>query len=349
MNFFQKLFVKDPEDFLAKGDRLLQEECFFEARNAFQDAFELYERKKTDGHEAKLLHCHSRIAMANSGLARINIREAEYSITAGATVKAAEHLELANSLTEDPIIRKEAARLLGELDTLSQHREQKQSAPAPKSGCNSCSSGAAHAPADPAHFEQGMEMLEGDHFDLLIRQLPGDSYNRYANLGEKFIEAYLAISRDEHQLALTLLEDWFDGKDRDIFCYEKAMVLYRLGKTSDAERFLKEAIGENNTNPLPHLGLSLLLLELERFPEAVKQLDSMIDSGILAEQAMLLRGNAYSRTGDNEGAINCYAALLTTSLARPAAENLYQLLLQCGRDADAAAVFKKYLKGCGGH
>jgi predicted negative regulator of RcsB-dependent stress response len=348
VNFFKKMFAKNPEDFLAKGDRLLQDECFFEARSAFEEAFELLDRKKTDRDEAQVLRCHSQIAMANTGLAGLNVREAEFFITAGATVKAAEHLELAISLTEDPLIKKEAARLLAKLDKLSQHQEQVKSAPAPKSGCNSCSSGAAHAPA-AAPIEPGMEMSDSDHFDLLTRQLPGNLDNRYANLGEKFIEAYLAISRDEHQLALTLLEAWFDGKDRDIFCYEKAMVLYRLGKMSDAERYLKEAISENNANPLPHLGLSLLLLERERFPEAATQLDSMIDSGILAEQATLLKGNAYSRTGDSEGAMNCYAALLTTSLARPAAENLHQLLLECGRETDAAAVFKKYLKGCGGH
>lgn len=349
MNFFKKIFVKNPDDFLVKGDRLLQEECFFEARGAFEEALGLLDRNKADRDEAQLLHCHNQIAIANTGLARLNIREAEHSIALGAATKAGEHLELALSLTEDPLIRNEAVRLLGKLDNLAQHQEQKKSAPAPTSGCSSCSSGAAHAPAASAHIEPGMEMSESDHFDLLTRQLPGNLYNRYANLGEKFIDAYLAISRDEHQLALTNLEAWFDGKDRDIFCYEKAMVLYRLGKASDAEQYLKEAISENNANPLPHLGLSLLLLERGRFPEAAVQLDSMIDSGILAEQAMLLRGNAYSSTGDSEGAIKCYAALLTTSMARPAAENLHQLLLECGREADAAAVFKKYLKGCGGH
>lgn len=348
MNFLKKIFVKDPEDFLLKGERLLQQECFFDARSAFEEAFQLLEREKAGQDEARILQCHSGIAMANTGLARLNVKEAEYSITAGAMVKAADHLELALSLTEDPLIKQEAARLLERLESLSQNQENKE-IPTKSSGCSSCSSGAAHAPVAAADIEHEFEMSEADHFDLLIRQLPVDLYNRYSNLGEKFIEAYLAISRDHHKQALSILEAWFDGKDRDIFYYEKAMVLYRLGKTSEAERYLKEAIIENSTNPLPHLSLSLLLLELERLPEAAIQLDSMIDSGILTEQATLLRGNTYSRTGDTEAAIKCYASLLSTSFSRPAAENLHQLLLECGREADAASVFKNYLKGCGGH
>lgn len=349
MNFFKKLFVKNPEDFLVKGDRLLQEGRFFEAKCVFEESLNLLNGKSGVQDEVHLSGCRSRITAANTGLATLNIREAEHLIALGATAKAAEHLELAVSLTEDPLVRKETARLFGTLDSLSRHSDTSNIAPPPTSGCNSCSSGARHAPAVPTSVEPDMEMSEADHFDLLIRQLPGELYHRYAALGDKFIPAYLAVSRDDHQQALIGLDDWFEGTDRDIYCYEKAMALYRLGEAAEAEHHLKEAIRENNANPLPHLGLSLLLVERERFPEAAIQLDSMIDGGILAEQAALLRGDVYVRTGDSEEAIHMYATLLTTPLARPAAENLYHLLLESDREADAAAIFKKYLKGCGGH
>jgi tetratricopeptide (TPR) repeat protein len=190
------------------------------------------------------------------------------------------------------------------------------------------------------------DLSEMDYYDLLIRQLPGEMYGRYAGLGEKFAYSYLAASRDEHAAALDLLEEWYDGSSRDIYRYEQGMILYRLGNTREAEQCLLDAVAENSANPLPHLGLALLLIEEQRLDEAAERLDGMIAAGILPEQALMLRGDTCHLAGDTDEAIRYYGMLLPTPYARPAAEKLHEMLVRNGREQEANAVFKRYLAGC---
>lgn len=157
---------------------------------------------------------------------------------------------------------------------------------------------------------------------------------------------FIAASRDSHQEALDLLEQWFDGSHRDIYCYEKGKILHRLGRIGESEKWLRESIRENKYNPLPHLGLALLLIDDHRLDEAAAQLDSMIAADIFTGQALMMRGEVFQLAGDVDAAINLYGRLLDTSLARAAAEKLHELLLECNRQPEAAHIFKRYLGKC---
>jgi tetratricopeptide (TPR) repeat protein len=157
---------------------------------------------------------------------------------------------------------------------------------------------------------------------------------------------YLAASRDDHEKALVLLNEWYKGIDADIYMYEKGMILYRLGRVTESESCFRDAILQNAANPLPRLSLALLLIDGQRLDEAGLLLDVMIADDLLPGQAHMLRGDVALLGGDLEGALNRFAMLLTTPFARQAAEKLYEILLQSGRDQEAAAVFKKYLGGC---
>jgi thioredoxin-like negative regulator of GroEL len=186
-----------------------------------------------------------------------------------------------------------------------------------------------------------------EYYGLLIQQLPHEMYERYANLGEEFAAMYVAASENRHNDALRLLEDWYSGSCRDIYCYEKGMMLFRLGQADKAEACLREAIEGNGANSLAHLGLALMLVEGRRLPEAGKQLEAMMSAGMLAEQSRLLRAEVHLLAGETDQAIDMYSGLLDTPSARVAAERLHDVLVQCGRNNDAAYIVKRYLRGCG--
>jgi hypothetical protein len=90
-----------------------------------------------------------------------------------------------------------------------------------------------------------------------------------------------------------------------------------------------------------------LMIETERLPKAVAILQHMIESGHLADDAMLMLGDVLQMLGDGDAALGKYiAALDLPSVAKTAAQKAIPLLEEMGRSADAQALAKRYLKGC---
>ncbi|HEX9078522.1 MAG TPA: hypothetical protein VF795_02965 [Desulfuromonadaceae bacterium] len=340
MAFLSRLFSRDPQEYLAKGDRLFAAGSFFEARTAYEDGLARHLGAKGAEDDVSGAFA-AKIARANRALAEMNIAEAEYALDRDDHAKAVDHLELAKSLTDDAPLREKAEKLLA---NLVENANDTDILASPGNACASC------APTEPqtqvSHHCEAPDLSDADYYDLLIRQLPVEMYDRYAGLGEKFAYAYLAASRDEHATALELLEEWHDGSAPDIYRYERGMILHRLGRMREAEECLLGAVADNPANPLPHLGLALLLMEEERLDEASRRLEVMIAGGILPEQALMLRGDACRLAGDADGAVRDYGMLLQTPFARPAAEKLHDMLMQCGRHQEAGVLFRRYLAGC---
>jgi len=342
MAFLSRLFSKNADDYLVKGDRLLEAERFFEARNAYQEGLEKYlagaAQQSTGEIQGVFLE---KIAIANRAMAEINLREAEHAFGRGDHTKALEHIELAKKLSDDEILQQNTEKMLANISENINDTTQLASTAA---ACASCS------PKEPeAGFPTDSDepnLSPQDHYDLLIRQLPGEMYNRYKLLDDKFILYYLAASRDDHAEALELLELWYFGSDSDIYRYEKGMIMCRLGNSSDAEVLFNSSIADNEANPLPCLGLALLLLDDGRFAEASLHLDGMLAKGILPEYSRMLRGDASLLSGNTEDAIEHYTLLLSTPFARQSAEKLHDILLHSNRKHEAEIVYKRYLGGC---
>lgn len=341
MNILKKLFSKNPADLMARGERLLGEHHFYEARCAYEDAQKLLSGSNgAQGGDELLAACERQIRNANRALAELNIDEAQSAFDRGLHDKALDHLELAKSLTDDVALREKAEKLAA----LCRGNAAVVKENAPASGCSSCSSCSPEEQVTDESSDVTMPLME--YYELLIQQLPREMYERYANLGEKFANMYVAASGNRHDDALKLLEEWYAGPNRDIYCYEKGMILFRLGRADVAETCLRDAIGANAANSLAHLGLALMLIEGQRLDEAGQQLEVMIEARILEEQSLLLRADVHLLAGDAERAIDMYSGLLNTPLARPAAERLHDVLVHCGRSNDAAYIVKRYLGGC---
>jgi len=338
MGFFKKMFNRGPEDHLAKGEGYFAAHNYYEARSSFEAGLQSCQGKAELAALAQKLE--DRICETKRAMAELNLNEAEHAIRQGATDKAAEHLELAKTLTDDAKIREKADYLLAGLEEKTNNTEVL----APAASCSSCSQSSPDILEPPLPQHADLPVLE--HYDLLIHQLPEEMYGLYSSLGEDFACMFIAASQDSHQEALDLLEQWFDGSHRDIYCYEKGKILHRLGRISESESCMREALSENVRNPLPHLGLALLLIDNNRLDEAARQLDSMIAGEIFTGQALMMRGEVFQLSGDNDAAIQLYGKLLETSLARAAAEKLHELLLESDRQQEAAHIFKRYLGKC---
>lgn len=339
MNFFKKLFVRRPEDYVTKGDALFAAGSFYDARVSYESGLECCHGSV--GCDELTQQLRMKIDEANRSLATLNIVEAEHAIRLGAVDKAIEHLELAKTLTHDANIREKAEITLAGLAEKS--NDPGVVAP-PPSSCSSCSHISPDSHGTFNDCDTDLDPLE--HYQLLIHQLPDEMCRRYSCLGEDFAYMFVTASHDQHEEALELLEKWFTGSDRDIYCYEKGKIYHRLGRISESERYMLEAIRENVQNPLPHLALALLFLEENRLEDAARQVDAMIDGDIFTGQALMMRGEIYELSGDLEGAIRQYGSLLETPIARSAAERLYGILNACNRQPEAAHVFKKYLGKC---
>ncbi|GFE60994.1 hypothetical protein [Geobacter sp. AOG2] len=339
MNILKKLFSKNPADLMARGERLLGEGHFYEARCAYEDARQLL--MDSSGREDLLAACEKQIKNANRSLAELNIGEAESALERGLHDKALDHLELAKSLTDDAALREKAEKLAA----LCRDNSADVTENVPTSGCSSCSSCTPEEQVTDESSDVTMPLME--YYELLIQQLPREMYERYSDLGEKFADMYVVASGNRHGDALKLLEEWYNGSSHDIYCYEKGMILFRLGQADEAEACLREAMGANDANSLAHLGLALMLIEGKRLHEAGQQLEAMISAGLLAEQSRLLRADVHLLDGDIDRAIDMYSGLLNTPAVRTAAERLHDVLVQCGRSNDAAYILKRYLGGCG--
>lgn len=317
----------------------MKTDSFFEARTCYEDGLQLCSGEDKGG-ELKPVFI-DRINTANCRLAELNIFEAECAYDRGDTVKAIDHLELVKTLTYDKALREKAEKLL---IAFTQHGDVHDE-PINVSSCSSCAGSCGSDYADSTSADDSLPQLE--YYELLIHQLPADQYQRYAELGEDFAYAYIAASRDDHQEALSALEKCSDTLPHDIYCYEKGKVLHRLGNELEAEQFLRSAVETNRTNSLAWITLALVLRENNQFLDAQATIDVMVAEHIMSEQALLLRADIFEATGDHEGAVDQYVKLLQTPYVSVAAEKLHGVLLDIGRNSDAAIIYKKYMnKSC---
>ncbi|MEI7816794.1 MAG: tetratricopeptide repeat protein [Desulfuromonadales bacterium] len=314
-------------------------DSFFDARTCYEDGIRLCSGE-SDSDALKTVFS-ERIETANRKLAERNLYEADCAYARGDVDKAIDHLELVKTLTYDQVLREKAEKLLHiYLPPDTVHDEQ-----ATVSSCASCAGSSCGDSTDSEHSDDSMPLFE--YYELLIQQLPVDQSHRYAELGENFAYAYVAASRDNHQEALSGFQNCFDTLPHDIYWYEKGKVQHRLGNDSEAEQSMRKAIQLNAANSLAWVNLALMLRENLRFQDALSTIEIMVSEQIMTEQALLLRADIFEATGDHEGAVKQYVELLQTPYARAAAEKLYVILIEVGRQDDAAVIFKKYLnKSC---
>jgi tetratricopeptide (TPR) repeat protein len=341
--FLKKLFKfsKDYSHYLEKGDRLLAEERFAEARIAYGEALEKLE--SSDGPDPSQTEAvHQKIALTGNQLGRLNLVEAEYALNSGDRKKAGEHLLIIMELAEDQCLREKAEKLLAELDTGVSEAAPLLEVP----DCSGCETGKAETAANQQHDTEGSITGE-DRVALYFQTLPGDLPDRYAGMGEEFARACLLNLEGNGEGALQILENLPSPVENDILAYEKAILHYNAGDVEQCEQLLIMSIGMNPGNPLCNIGLVQLYSETDRDSEALQMLERMIANNILPHQAQLMQGDLYLKLEDETKALESYSGVLAAPpFAREAVGRIVPLLEKQGRTQEAANLVKRFAKGC---
>lgn len=337
--FFSKLFRKDAASCLEKGEKLLAAGRFAEARLSLEDALERLDAHSPEGATTAAV-IREKMVVAGNRLAEMNLQEAEHCLKSGEFAKAEEHLNLTLDLADDVTIRDKAVKSFALLEKQIPHVHHHEK----KGGCGGCGGSTSQHSENIELEDDGLNDM--DRFELLVRPLPGDLPERYADLGEEFARGYLAAHGGDQMTAEKVFERLLASGESDILLYELAILSHQGGDGRRCETLLRRALALNDTNPLCNLSLVQLLTENGRFTEAVPLLERMVERDILPDQAGMFLGEIYRVQGESDRAIAQFSQLLSTPLKREAAERLVGLLETTGRSQEAALVAKQYLKGC---
>lgn len=345
MAFFKNLFGgKDPRSTFDKGNRLLAEGRFADARDCYDDALE-----RLGGGDVTLREeISARRCEACDGLAAINLAEAERCLHDGDAVKARDHLELAHRFAVAP-------EIIGRLELLARRLAAPTAvslAPEPRSeghSCSSCGGGtcappgaAGDAPADASDGHLSPE----ERFELMTAALPEDLPPRYRALGGRFAEAYLLAHDGDDAAADRILASITIPASQDVILYERALIRHRQGDASECENMLRQAVRVNDRNPLCFLALVDLYAGTGRPEQALELLDAMIDSELLPDQALMIKGDIQEHLGLDGQAIDSYRSLLQSPYKKDAATRIIPILEKLGRSDEARQLFTRYVKGC---
>ncbi|GLI39021.1 tetratricopeptide repeat protein [Geobacter hydrogenophilus] len=336
---FSKLFRKDAASCLEKGEKLLAAGRFAEARLALEDALERLDANSPEGATTAAV-IREKMVVAGNRLAEMNLQEAEHCLMSGEFAKAEEHLNLTLDLADDVTIRDKAVKSFALLEKQIPHVHHHEK----KGGCGGCGGSTSQHSENIEIGDDGLNDM--DRFELLVRPLPGDLPERYADLGEEFAVGYLAAHGGDQMTAEKVFERLLASGESDILLYELAILSHQGGDGRRCETLLRRAFALNDANPLCNLSLVQLLTENGRFTEAVPLLERMVERNILPDQAGMFLGEIYRVQGESDRAIAQFSQLLSTPLKREAAERLVGLLEATGRSQEAALVAKQYLKGC---
>jgi tetratricopeptide (TPR) repeat protein len=341
--FLSKFFKKDHSHYLTQAGKHLAAERYADARVDFQEAL-----KRCPADAAQdCAQIRQGLDRAGNGLGELNLHEAERSYTAGELQKALDHFELAAELAVDETLR---SRALAGIEKLQQESPAPQAAPSVQkshggSSCASCKDSGSHGTAQEEPTDA--HLSDEDRFFLMVQPLPGELAARYAGLGEKFRQAYLLIHDGDDAKALPILQQMLVSDENDIVIYEVALIMYRSQRLHECETLLQRSLAINASNSASYLALVHLQAESGRFPEAIANVERMMELGILSDQTQFMLGELYEAAGDEALAFDAWSKSLEfPAVARSAAERLVPLLAAQGRSEEANYLIKRYLKGC---
>ncbi len=341
MSFLRNLFGgKDSRTHLDKGNRLLAEGRYAEARFCYDDALERLGSDETSLRDEIM----ARMGEAGDALAVINLEEAERCLAEGEADKARVHLDLAR---EFAVTSENATRVTNLSRRLSDGMPIGVVPRVQDVNCGSCASGSlAPTQEDALSVATDGHLSSEERFELMTAALPEDLPVRYRALGSRFAQAYLLVHDGDDTAAAQIFASITIPAFQDIILYERALIVHRQGEMRGCEKLLRESLSVNDRNPLCCMALVDLWVTTDRAGEALNLLDYMIAAELMPIQAIMTKGDIQEHLGMEEGALASYALLLETPGKKDAAIKIIPILEKLGRSEEARHVFKQYVKGC---
>jgi tetratricopeptide (TPR) repeat protein len=337
---FKSFFNKDYRHYREKGEQLLAQQRYAEARLAFQESLQKFPAV-ADNAASEKRYLAEKLVETGDSLGRLNLTEAEHALRRGDRGKAREHAQLALELAEDVAVREKAEEFM----KIAAADSSRPAAAPVKNSCAGCTD-VTDITTESSQFIDDNLTAE-DRFELLIQTLPQDLAERYAGLGKEFAYAYLLVHDGKMGAARDMLEEMLARGESDIIHYELSVIAYKNGQAAECEGHLRRALEICDRNSLCYLAMVHLLIDTARAGEAVTLLHVMLGKEITPDQAVYLLGEVHALLDESDKAIDWFSqALAFPNYAKAAAERLIPLLEGRGRRDEAAFLYKRYLKGC---
>jgi tetratricopeptide (TPR) repeat protein len=290
---FLKLFAgKGPDEYERRGDRLFETGEYGAAKLEYETALDKAQKNSADAAlEGRL---REKIGKSREALALQHRENAERFRESGDYEGAAELLELALELTQDP----EIAAGIEELLDRTRHAFPRDEMPLPLVG-------------DDEEADGEWREDENEYFTALCGALDDEMQEAYHGYGDAFRTGYVALNRGDYELAVSMLSQALEDTPPDSMVpLELATAYLNLERYEEALALAEQFLLDHPGSVHGYHTLCETLWATERFNDAWERLSSCPE--IIADTLPILhlKGESLSRSGRHQEAESLYREML---------------------------------------
>ena len=340
-------FSQKPENLVAKGDHLVDEEQYAAAVRMYEKALVRHEKHPARPDDLKEIG--DKIRSARTALARQHLETAETLMESRCLEDAMELIRLAETLSDDPRVTENTGRMAARIaaerdaDEDDSQGEDGSSLPGPEDVMD-----------DPSAYSEA-DFDESEYGQILLGALPEEEQAAYESYGRSFLRGFVALNQGDFERAADYLKMALEehaAASPDVPSYiplELATAYLNLGEFEKAadqiETFLEDF-------PLSARGYQIfceIMWGLNDYERALGVLQACPDELTETPLMVLLTGQTLALAGRSEETIGLYEEFMShnpgdDSIAL-ALGNLYE---KKGDMENAQKVYSQMMSVCSG-
>ena len=295
MGFFKIFSGKSPEEYERRGDGFFETMEYGAARLEYEAALTKINKGGPDDRNLEN-RLREKMVRSSEALALQHKQNGKLLRESGGYEGASELFHLALELTEDSKLAAGLEELLDKIQT--------------DIAGNNMEVPWFRTPENRTE-DRELNTEESEYFTALCGALPDEVQDAYQNYGEVFRTGYVALNREDYELASTKLSQALKENSPDtLIPLELATAYLNLKRYEDAFLLLEQFIKNHPDSIRGYQLLSETLWTMKKFNEADDRLSSC--PGELADSAPIqhLRGESLYRSGRYQDAETFYLGLL---------------------------------------
>jgi tetratricopeptide (TPR) repeat protein len=326
---------KTPETYERKGDALVRDQMWGEAKLAYESAIDLMSKRSIDDPDMAG-RLGEKLDQTKDSLAREHHRDALELMDADCMQEAHELFTLAFELTKDQQLKEELAHKI---------RQTTVQDIALLNGSDKTYSVEHPSEADP--FANDTD----DLFSLLLARLPEEVQQAYQGYGEHFKQGYLALNQGAFDRAVSYLKlaAQENVSSRSLVPLELATAYVNSGQAETA-RHLLEKLVQQHPDLLPAYQLLCeIYWEHQQFDKALELLDSLAPDLAKSVVAFQIRGETLLQAARYDEAVTYFQDLHEIyGWHEPFVIGLARSHEGLGRVNEARDVYRSVIRQCSG-
>lgn len=334
MGLFNHFFGKSPADYERKGDALVRDNAWGEAKLAYETGLD----KLTNGSSNDPVlagRLRDKLHQSKEALAMAHRQDAIALIEAGCMEDAHELLTLAVELTVDPQLKEDLSQMIRKTSVRRPVIQVYDDDP--------------QEPPDEPEVDPEQEDSD-DYFSIILSALPEDIRQAYLSYGDQFKKGYLALNRGEFDQAVKYLVRAAEENpsSQSLVPLELATAHANLGQGEEARNLL-EVLVQHQTDLLPAYKLLCeLYWEDKCFEKAIQVLDTLPPDLAQSMAAYLIRGETLLQADRYEEARSYFQELFQTyGWTESVALGLARSHEALGQNEQAREVYRELISQCG--